>query len=65
MAFTPSLPRTLSLRERVLQSLAAYLPERPIQRPELSPEQRTHRIAMERLMLERSSSAVSASPWPR
>jgi hypothetical protein len=65
MTFTTTVHRPSSLWTRLLQSLSAYLPERPIQLPELSPEQRAHRIAMERLMLERSTSALRASRWPR
>jgi hypothetical protein len=65
MAFTPSLPSHSSLGERLWQSLTAYLPERPIRRPELSREERLHRIAMERLLLERGNSALRASAWVR
>ena len=65
MAFTPTLPRTSTLRERLLQSLAVYLPERRIQRPELSPEQRAHRIALDRLLLERGNASLQASSWAR
>ena len=65
MAFLPSLARTTTLSDRLLQSLASHLPERPIRRPELSPEQRAHRIALERLLLERGNASLRASSWAR
>ncbi len=65
MAFTPALPRTSTLRQRLLQSLEALPPARRIQRPELSPEQRAHRIALDRLLLERGRAALQASSWAR
>ena len=73
MAYSLSLPHTASawaelpgqLGRALRASRVAHVFERPIGRPELTPEQRAHRIAMERLTLERGSSALSASHWPR
>ncbi len=65
MTFTPSFPSPSSAWEQLRQSLSAYLPERRIERPEISPEQRAIRIAAERLMLERSNSTLLTSRWPR
>ena len=65
MALTPTLHHHPSLGERLLHSLVAYLPERRINRPELSPEQRAHRIAMQQLGQERRTAAVGATAWGR
>ncbi len=69
MAFSISLPHTASawahLPGELLHSLRAAFVERPVHRPELTPEQRAHRLAMERLTVERESAALRASGWPR
>jgi hypothetical protein len=69
MAFSISLPNTASawaeLPREVVREFRASLPERPVSRPELTPEQRALRIAVERLTLERGNSALGASHWPR
>ena len=69
MAFSISMPHTASawaeLPSELVREFRAAVTERPISRPELTPEQRALRIATERLMLERSNSALSASHWPR
>jgi hypothetical protein len=69
MAFSLSLPTTASawaeLPGELVHEFRAAVSERPISRPELTPEQRALRIATERLMLERGSAALSASRWPR
>jgi hypothetical protein len=69
MAFSISLPSTASawaeLPGQLIREFRATWTERPISRPELTPEQRTHRLAMERLTLERGRSALGASHWPR
>ena len=69
MAFSISMPHTASgwaeLPRDLVHELRAILTVRPIQRPELTPEERAHRIAMERLTMERERSALRASGWPR
>ena len=73
MAYTLTMPHTATawahlpgeLVRAVRDSRLVHLVERPIHRPELTPEQRAHRIAMERLTRERSSASLGASGWPR
>jgi hypothetical protein len=69
MAFSLPLPDTASawaqLPREAVREFRATLPERPVSRPELTPEQRALRIAVERLTLERGNSALGASGWPR
>ena len=69
MAFSISMPHTASgwaeLPLDIVHELRAMLTERPIKRPELTPEERAHRITMERLTMERERSALGASGWPR
>ncbi len=69
MAYSLSMPHTASawadFPADVLRFLRAAVTERPIRRPELTPEQRAHRIAMEHMELQRSSAALRTSGWPR
>jgi hypothetical protein len=72
MAFSLSMPHTASAWADLpaqlihsVRSLVAHPSERRIARPELTPEQRAHRIAMERLELQRGSASLGASGWPR
>ncbi len=69
MAFSLSMPHSATgwaefpgdLVRAIRETLIAH----PFTRRELSPEERAHRIAMERLMLERSNATLTASRWPR
>ena len=73
MAISVTLPHSTSdwaelpsqLLKGIRESLVAHPSERRIRRPELTPEQRAHRIAMERLELQRGSATLGASGWPR
>ena len=73
MAYSLSLPHTASawaelpgqLGRALRASRVAHIFERPIGRPELTPEERAHRITMEQLTRERGSAALGASGWPR
>ena len=73
MAYSLSLPQSASdwahlprqLVDAVRESMAAHAVDRHNSRPELTPEQRAHRLHMEQVTRERSSATLGAAGWPR
>jgi len=73
MAFSLTVPHSTAewvhlpsqVRTSIHDSRVAHRSERRMARPELTPEERAHRLRMERLELQRSSAAIGASGWPR
>ena len=69
MAFSISMPHTASgwagLPRDLVHEFRETWAERPVKHPEMSQDERAHRLAMEGLMRERSNNSMKASAWPR